>query len=426
MPDRAGASDRSGASDRAGGDTIARMRTILRAELLSIGSELTVGETRDTNSGELAGFLTTEGVEVLRMTALPDDLPVVRDAFRAAIGRADLVVSTGGLGPTPDDLTRESIAAAIGETPSVDPDLEAWLRGLFERRGISFPAANLKQAWVLPSATPIPNDNGTAPGWWVERPDGRVMVALPGPPRELRPMWSDWVLPRLRARGLGVTTATVTLRTTGLGESAIAERLGVLLERGANPTVATYARADGVDIRISAIPGPSIDAAGLLADAEREVTARIGDHVWGRGDTTWPQAIADKLDARGWSLAIHEIGLRGALPALLSEGLAERLTMVLSTSAPGGTVANDTVPARRSGSKRDGLVDVAQSARDSSGADVGLAVQATTTGGDMAVTIAVVDPLGEHIEQRLAFIAGPMGRSRAALLAAAVLLGRLR
>ena len=133
------------------------MRTILQAELLAIGSELTVGETRDTNSGELAASLTTEGVGVLRMTALPDDLATVRAAFEAALERADLVVSTGGLGPTPDDLTRESIAAAVGESVTVDPDLESWLRGLFERRGNSFPAANLKQAWVLPSATPIPN-----------------------------------------------------------------------------------------------------------------------------------------------------------------------------------------------------------------------------------------------------------------------------
>ncbi|TAL06951.1 MAG: competence/damage-inducible protein A [Chloroflexota bacterium] len=420
------------------------MRTILRAELLSIGSELTVGETRDTNSGELAASLTAEGVEVLRMTALPDDLPSVRDAFAAAIGRADLVVSTGGLGPTPDDLTRESIAAAIGETPSVDPDLEAWLRGLFERRGISFPAVNLKQAWVLPSATPIPNGNGTAPGWWVDLPDGQVIVALPGPPRELRPMWSDWALPRLRTRGLGVATATVTLRTTGLGESAIAERLGSLLDRGANPTIATYARADGVDIRISArpeaaagppdhgprlqgdAPGPASDPAALLAAAEREVIARIGDHVWGRGDTTWPQAIAEALDTRGWSLAIHETGLRGALPALLSEGLGDRLPMVLSTIAPAGASADETPSVGDSASGRDGLLDDAQAVRASSGADVGLAVRATTSGGDMAVTIALVDPGGEHVERRLAFIAGPMGRSRAALLAAAVLLARLR
>ena len=398
----------------------------MRAELLAIGSELTVGETRDTNSGELAASLTAEGVEVMRMTALRDDLATVRAAFEAGLERSDLVVSTGGLGPTPDDLTRESIAAAVGETATVDPDLETWLRGLFERRGMLFPAPNLKQAWVLPSATPIPNSNGTAPGWWVERPDGQVIVALPGPPRELRPMWADWVLPRLRARGLGVETATVTLRTTGIGESTIAERLGALLDLGANPTIATYARADAVDVRISAAPGPSDDAAVLIAVAEREVMARIGDHVWARGATTWPEAIADALDARGWSLGVRESGLRGAMASLLGEGLGDRLTQVMATGEPSETMAYDTGPAGRADSSRDRLVDEARSVRATSGADVGLAVRATTTGGDMAVSIAVVDPRGDHVEQRLAFIAGPMGRSRAALLAAAVLLARLR
>src|SRR5262245_40078839 len=142
-------------------------RPILTAEILSIGSELTVGETRDTNAGELARELTGLGVRVGRLTALPDDLAAVTRAFEAALERADLVVSTGGLGPTPDDLTREAIAAALDETPVVDPALEAWLRGLFDRRSIPFPETNLKQAWLLPSAEAIPNANGTAPGWFV-------------------------------------------------------------------------------------------------------------------------------------------------------------------------------------------------------------------------------------------------------------------
>ena len=139
-------------------------RHLRTAEILSIGSELTVGETRDTNAGELARGLTLEGVTVGRIVALPDRLDVVTDAFATAFRRADLVVSTGGLGPTPDDLTRESIAAALGETPEVDPDLEAWLRGRWERRGMPFPEINLKQAWRIPSSEPLPNPNGERPG----------------------------------------------------------------------------------------------------------------------------------------------------------------------------------------------------------------------------------------------------------------------
>ncbi len=392
------------------------MRPIERAELLSIGSELTVGETRDTNAGELAAGLTAAGVEVQRMTALPDDLPAVRDAFAAALATADLVVSTGGLGPTPDDLTRESIAAAIGETPAVDPDLEAWLRGLFDRRGLAFPATNLKQAWLTPSTTPIPNENGTAPGWWVDRPDGRVVVALPGPPREMRPMWRDWVAPRLAARGLGRRTASLTLRTSGLGESMIAERLGTLLDRGANPTVATYARADAVDVRISAVPTADSAAEALVAAAEAEVLARIGDHVWGRGDVSWPAAIQRALQRHGWHLAIVEIGTRGSVAALLAEGLGDLLVRASVLAEPPRIGAGARFNLRAFGA---GI-------RAESGADVVLAVRARTRGNDMAVSVAVVEPGVSHEERRIAFLGGSMGRTRAALLAAAILHGRLR
>ncbi|MGZ8438636.1 MAG: competence/damage-inducible protein A, partial [Candidatus Limnocylindrales bacterium] len=155
---------------------------LVTAEILSIGSELTVGDTRDTNAGELARSLTALGVRVGRLTALPDVLDAVSEAVSLAMTRSDLVVSTGGLGPTPDDLTREAIAAACGETPFVDPALEAWLRELWRRRGLPFPELNLKQAWRIQSATVLENPNGTAPGWLVTRADGHVIVALPGPP----------------------------------------------------------------------------------------------------------------------------------------------------------------------------------------------------------------------------------------------------
>jgi len=140
---------------------------IATAEMLAVGAELLVGETRDTNSGDIAGELTALGVEVVRMSQLPDDLDVVTTAVRDALGRADLVITSGGLGPTPDDLTRESIAAALGEEPTVDAAVESWLRELWAARGLPFSDVNLKQAWLIPSATAMANPNGTAPGWWV-------------------------------------------------------------------------------------------------------------------------------------------------------------------------------------------------------------------------------------------------------------------
>lgn len=399
------------------------METLRTAELLSIGTELTVGETRDTNAGDLARDLTRHGVVVGRITALPDDLEVVTKGFAEALGRADLVVSTGGLGPTPDDLTREAIAALAGETPTVDPALDAWLRDLFERRSLPFPEANRKQAWLIPSATAIPNDNGTAPGWYVERPDGRIVVALPGPPREMRPMWDGWVVPRLEARGLGQPLASVTLRLTGIGESAIADRLGALLDAGNRPMVATYARADAVDIRIWAHddagaggPGSDVDsAAGVVRRVEGQIVDMLGQHIWARGETTWPAALAAALDAKCWRVAAIEVGMRGALLALLGEGLADRLAFaeaVLSRPEP------------HDGSRAT-LENLAERVRELGSAEVGLAVEARERGGDTAMTIAIVTPDGEHRETRVVFLAGSLGRGRAATAAAAILLGRL-
>jgi nicotinamide-nucleotide amidase len=393
------------------------MEPIRTAELLSIGTELTVGETRDTNAADLARQLTHRGVVVGRMTVVPDDLEAVAAAFREALGRAELVVSTGGLGPTPDDLTREAVAAVMDEVPAVDPALEAWLRALFDRRKLPFPESNRKQAWRIPSAMSIPNDNGTAPGWWVDRPDGHLIVALPGPPREMRPMWDGWVMPRLEGRGLGRPIASVTLRLTGIGESAIADRIGELL-RGTRPQVATYARNDAVDIRIWALAEDSDRAAAdaLVADAEARIVDLLGEHVWARGETTWPDAVRDALDARGWRLSTAEIGVRGALAHLLGEGLGDRLA--LSESLADRPHPHDGEPAT--------LERLAKRVREVGGSEIGVAAEARERGGDTAVTVAIDTDAGAHRETRVVFLAGPLGRGRAAIATAAILLKYLR
>ncbi|MBA2373189.1 MAG: competence/damage-inducible protein A, partial [Chloroflexi bacterium] len=300
-----------------------RLRT---AELLSIGTELTVGETRDTNASELGRSLTRLGVRIVRMTVLPDDLDAVSRAFADGLERVDLVVSTGGLGPTPDDLTREAIAAVCAEEPVIDPAIEGWLRELWARRDLPFPAINLKQAWLIPSASALANPNGTAPGWFVTRPDGRVAIALPGPPPEMRPMWANEALPRLAPLGLGDDVVSRTYRLTGIGESQLAGLLGEPLLRGTNPVVATYARADAVDVRISASServGPDHDGLSLTAtEAIVEATAervleRIGEYVWATGETTWSGAIGERLGELGWTLGVVEVGTGGSVAALL-------------------------------------------------------------------------------------------------------------
>jgi nicotinamide-nucleotide amidase len=358
--------------------------------------------------------LTGLGVRVTRITALPDDLDQVTEAFVTGLARADLVVSTGGLGPTPDDLTREAIAAATGETPRTDADLEAWLRELWARRDMPFPELNLKQAWLIPSALALPNPNGTAPGWFVERPDGRVVVALPGPPREMRPMWSDHVVPRLHEGGLGAEVASRTYRLAGIGESQVAERLGETMLRATNPIVATYARVEAVDVRVSAVAESGRTAEALVEDASAAVLDHLRDHVWATGETTWGQAIGARLDELGWSLAVVEIGTGGSLNALLGDEPWLRFDESIAPESPAAEAHG-----------AEDLEVYARRARELGGADVGIAVRARPRTGDTAVSIAIVTPRSERRVRRVVFLTGPMGRSRAALAATAVLLETL-
>jgi nicotinamide-nucleotide amidase len=377
---------------------------IRSAVILAVGTELTTGATRDTNSGELAAELSALGVEVQYTQALPDRLERVRDAFAAALGSADLVVSTGGLGPTPDDLTREAIAAATGLEPVVDPALERWLRGLFRRRGLEMPGSNLKQAWLVPGATALRNAHGTAPGWWLEVGGRRVVVALPGPPREMWPMWQAEVRSRLAQRGVGAEMASETLRLSGLGESALAELIGEDVLRRPDPEMATYARADAVDVRVSS-HGPG--AAERVERAVAELLPRLAEYVFARGEETWPQVIGRLLDGR--SLAVIESGTGGQVEALFGGE---------AWLVGGELVRRDALG--------DDVVAAAQRVREWAGADIGLAVRGVEGEVETRVEIGLAGAAAGHREERRAFLAGPEGRRRAALAAATSLWRWLR
>jgi molybdenum cofactor synthesis domain-containing protein len=384
-------------------------RPVRTAVLLAVGTELTVGETRDTNSGDLARVLSGCGVRVLRTVAVPDDRLAVEQALSDAADSADLVVTTGGLGPTPDDLTREAIAAVLGEEPAVDPGLGAWLRELFDRRGVRMPDSNLKQAWLIPSASALPNPAGTAPGWWVERPDGGLIVALPGPPREMSTVW-DVALPKLRERGLGSELWTRTLRLTGIGESAVVDRIGEARLRVADPIIATYARADSVDLRITARPDGSGTAAAAGEAVAADMEQLFAGHVFAHDEEGWVEALGTALAGR--TLGLVEIGAGGRLTALLGPApwliFAEHL-------APGSETAR---------SHRD-VGRFAQRVADAAGADVGLALRTRERRGDTVASIATALEGTISRETRLAFLGGIPGQHRAALAACAALWRRL-
>ena len=286
----------------------------MKAELLSIGTELLLGHIVDTNAAYLAGRLADLGITCYWISTVGDNHARATEIVRRALDRSDLVVCTGGLGPTEDDLTREAVAAALGETPEVDPALERELRDWFGRRGVAMPERNRKQAWLIPSARALPNPLGTAPGWLVRR-DGRTLVAMPGVPREMTRMWETEVEPLLRA---DAPIRSRTLKLLGIGESAVEEALGDLV-RSTSPTVATYAKADGVHVRVTDRDADAAARDARIEWMEREIRSLVGAHVWGADGDTLASVIGAALASRAWRLATAESITGGELARALTE-----------------------------------------------------------------------------------------------------------
>ncbi|GCE03299.1 competence/damage-inducible protein A [Dictyobacter aurantiacus] len=287
----------------------------MRAEILSCGTELLLGHITDTNATYLAQSLAAQGIDLYNVSQVGDNQGRVVELLRQAWQRADLIIMTGGLGPTEDDLTRESISELMGEKMTVDPQLEAQLRARFAHIG-TMPERNLKQATLIPSAESIPNPVGSAPGWWVEK-EGHILVAMPGVPREMYRMWEEEIVPRL-AKYTGGLIFTRLLRVYGLGESAVEEILTPLLP-STNPTIATYAKIDAVDVRITAKAERTEDALQMVAVMEEKARDLLGDHVFGIEGDTLASVIGKALQARQQTLAVMESLTGGMLASTITD-----------------------------------------------------------------------------------------------------------
>jgi nicotinamide-nucleotide amidase len=289
------------------------------AELLSVGTELLLGEIVDTNSAFLAQDLARRGVDILWSQRVGDNLERVKLALTQALERSDVVILGGGLGPTDDDLTREAIAAVVGETPEVDAELEKTLRARFSAYGMrEMPEKNLKQAWLIPSAEALPNPLGTAPGWFVRTTVGgaaKWIIALPGPPRELKPMWLEEAVRRLELPPAALYSKT--FKTHNIGESTVAERLDTLTD-GANPSVATYAKRDGVQVRVTAKADTPEAARARAAAVEEKVRELLRDKLWGEDDDELAAVVLARLIEKGQTLATMESLTGGLLGDLIA------------------------------------------------------------------------------------------------------------
>jgi nicotinamide-nucleotide amidase len=288
----------------------------MRAEIISCGTELLLGHITDTNATYLAQSLASLGIDLYFVSQVGDNQGRIVETLRRAWERSDLVIITGGLGPTEDDLARESISAMLGETMGVDAVLEAELRAMFAARNITMPERNIKQATLIPSAQALPNPRGTAPGWWVEK-DGHIIAAMPGVPREMYHMWENEVIPRL-APFAGGLIFTRILRVWGLGESAVEERLGSVIHSN-NPTIATYAKSDAIDVRITAKAETREQAEQQVAEMETRVRLILKHYIFGVDKDTLQSVIGKQLSSRNQSLAVMESLTGGLLSSTITD-----------------------------------------------------------------------------------------------------------
>jgi len=287
----------------------------MRAEIISIGTELLLGEIVDTNTPFLADQLSSLGIDLYFTSAVGDNSARLAGVFKQAWQRSELIITTGGLGPTQDDITRDAIAGLLDEKPEVNEELKQHIVDFFARRGLEMPPSNIRQATLIPSAVAIPNPQGTAPGWWVEK-EGRIIAAMPGPPGEMQFMWQNEVFPRLQKR-TGAIILSRMVKTFGMSEAKVDELL-TDLTASTNPTLATYAKLDGIYLRIAAKAEKLEEAQEMISRREAEVRAILGDIVWGVDDETQESIVGQLLVAKGLSLAVAESFTGGFLTHTLA------------------------------------------------------------------------------------------------------------
>lgn len=297
------------------------------AEVIAIGTELLLGEIRDSNIQYIARFLRNLGIDMFRATLVGDNTSRIADVVREALQRADIVITSGGLGPTIDDPTREAIAMALGVPLEFKPELLQQIVERYHRFGRQ-PGENARrQAYIPQGAVPIENLVGTAPGFYCEI-GSRVIISLPGVPRELEYLMDTQVAPYLKERyGQQGIIKTLVLRTAGIPESQIDEWLADF-ERLSNPTVGLAAHPGTVDIRLTAKAASETEADQMLENLAAQIRPLLGDSIYGMNEQTLVQAVANLLNKKHWSLNVLVCGFdSNLLTDMLINGHLDRIAI---------------------------------------------------------------------------------------------------
>jgi nicotinamide-nucleotide amidase len=293
----------------------------MRIEVVTIGDELLLGYTIDTNAAHLARQLAAIGVEIVRRTTCGDTAESIATAVREALDRSGAVITTGGLGPTSDDLTKPSIAALFGREMLLDEEHLAWMKDRWATRfQRPMPEANVQQAMLPAGARKLRNNHGSAPGIWLEDERGRWVAMLPGVPREMRGMLADTLLPLIEAR-LGDARQVVrsrTLRTTGIGESAIADLVATLPDGVGDVGLAYLPNADGTDLRLTVRGAGPDDADARLAEGASRLRLLLGEWIYGEDGADLAEVVLERCRTRGLTIGVAESCTGGLLGARLT------------------------------------------------------------------------------------------------------------
>lgn len=342
----------------------------MRAEIISIGTELLLGEIVDTNAAWLAQQLAAIGVDVYFRTTVGDNVGRIASVVQIAMNRADVIITTGGLGPTVDDMTREAIAQAVGVPLVMNPEFVEQIRERFAKWGRAMSENNVRQAYMPQGATPVENPVGTAPCFIVDH-EGHSIFVLPGVPREMKHLTETRVLPWLRARtGDESIILSKILRTCAVGESLIDEKIADL-ETETNPTVGLAAHPGQTDVRITAKANTRAEAEQLIAEMEGRVRERLGDWIYGEGNETVEHVVARLLTAKQKTVALTESNTLGKIAELLG-------------STPEGlSVTNQLIRVNDDEVNEANALRIANELRAQTGADLALAVVSTMGNQDM-------------------------------------------